>query len=462
MDMLSNSKNSWLELEKYKTVKRWITRVQSTGTGSEKTRISYLRCLGNYCKFTKNNPDELITKRHKNLESKDEVVKRKHEEMAMAFFNDLSSKRARKTAGLALTAVRSFYKANYTPLQIQHPKIWVTNVDKVPTLEEIKRMVDVSDNALQRALILFSAQSGQREGIIAALRYGMIRKELESGKSPICIQVYAELKNRRGEKVNKERQTYFFFIGKDGIEALNNYLQVRKSLQGDIEDTDFLFVTEKPRSGIYFGLNESAINIYVKRAAIKAGLLKKLWTGDGSRSEIHHHSLRKFWQTAMEQAGVAKTWYEFMMGHSLGQIDRAYSRPSIEQVRGAYKRGESYLSVSKTSKDMDTMKKNIMVEMLQNQASMMGINIIDIKIEKQKELGRELTLDDELEAYHQAFKRFTFGSINTIKNMNSNNNNNYESKIVSEEELVKMVEDGWELLKDLNGNKFLMRRLREH
>ena len=90
----------------------------------------------------------------------------------------------------------------------------------------------------------------------------------------------------------------------------------------------------------------------------------------------------------MEHAGIAKPWYEFMMGHTLGPLDRAYSRPTEEQLKEAYERAERYLSVSHISvPEIEQMKKEMLLEIIKREAAMFGIDPMKVKIEKE-EKGR--------------------------------------------------------------------------
>lgn len=171
-----------------------------------------------------------------------------------------------------------------------------------------------------------------RVGVLTALRYGMIKEDFEANKNLIHIHVPPELYNRYNKKVIKRRVSYDFFVGYDTIEALKAYLQTRRASGETITDESFLFVSERKEKGEIVPLDEDAINLYVKSSAVNAGLIPPLKKGSlyqQAHSPIHHHCLRKFYQTAMESAGIAKPWIDLMMGHKLGQLDRAYSKPGL-------------------------------------------------------------------------------------------------------------------------------------
>ena len=74
-----------------------------------------------------------------------------------------------------------------------------------------------------------------------------------------------------------------------------------------------------------------------------------------------------------------------------------------------------------------------------------------MKIEKEKELGKGLSIDEELELMTTEIKKVTIPQLN-------NNEKPYQSKIIGEAELVPYIEDGWEIVRELSSKRFLMKR----
>jgi integrase len=450
---------------KYSTVERWITSVLNDGTGSDSTKYQYLRLLRGFCEWVGKDPDKLIEERKRELKNKDESVRRRAEESLSRYFNELERVRgkSRNTCVMITTVIRSFYKANYVPLVMKTPRVWAQRSDKVPTLEEVKKMVDVSETPLQRALIIFSAQSGQRLGIIRALTYSMVKDSLEKSVPFLHIDVSAGLEDKSEVKVNKRRVEYSFFVGQDSIEALKAYLQSRKAAGDRIKDSSLLFVSEKKWIGKFVPLDAEAINNYVKRAAFKSGLMSPIEKGTKEKPgmyPIHHHCLRKFWQTAMEAAGVAKPWYEYMMGHKRPKLDRSYSHPTIDQMKEAYKKAEPYLSVSAVSRPAtDDIKKELLLSVMREQAKIFGIDPVRLRIERSKEIRREITPDEEVEAIRDGIIKLR---TEPMKLTNGGNNcNKYESKMISEEALAEHIEDGWDIVRELRDGRIAIKRLKE-
>jgi len=82
------------------------------------------------------------------------------------------------------------------------------------------------------------------------------------------------------------------------------------------------------------------------------------------------------------------------------------------------------------------------------QARLYGIDPMKVRIEK--EIGNELSLDEEQELLKNETKKITVPQNNDTKP--------YTSKIVTEEELPHYVGEGWDIAKELSNGRFLIRK----
>ncbi len=198
------------DMMNYESVNRWITQ-QIRRSASYLTRNNYLRILIRYCKWYGKDPDEIIDDRMEDLKSDDKRIQSRHEERLMKYFQELDEDVSRNTAITHFNSVKSFYMGNYAPLNIREPKRWTTFTDKVPTLCEFRKMVEVAESPMQKALLLFSAQSGQRGNIISSLRYGMLEDTIEGRTEvPATIHIPGGIENFKGKMINKNRKDYYF------------------------------------------------------------------------------------------------------------------------------------------------------------------------------------------------------------------------------------------------------------
>jgi site-specific recombinase XerD len=436
-----------LKTDSYPTVKRWLSKIVSRRTRSENTVKIYLWHLNKYCEWAGKTPDQLIEEHLKNQNSESESVKRKHEEMLTQYFAYLedTKKLARNTALVAHAVVRSFYKANYASLKVDTPESWSIRQDRVPKKAEIALMIEKAQSPLEEALIAFSAQSGQRVGIITALRYGMVKEALDS-TGPGRVHVPADLRDSKGKLVNKRRQTYDFFIGEDAKRLLINYLKRR----GELRDDDLVFVSSKRVNGRETALDDEAVNRLIRRAARNAGVF-----GAGVTKQMHHHVLRKFFQTAMEEAGVAWTWYEQMMGHVLPKTQKAYSKPSVEQLKQAYAKAERYLSIVEDKINVQK-EPDVRVLVWAENLRIMGLDPVKLRSEFVNKFGREPSVEEEIKLYMEQIEKMRSkqgGSEQTSKSERKS-----ERRVVDQDQIENLIEEGWEPIMQLANGRVVVRR----
>jgi integrase len=208
-----NKKNG---IDGYQEVQTWLRSV------SEKSRSLYLSSLRKFCGFSSKQPDELIRLRNKELKSDDHDNRTGLRDLILDFREYLEKEGyAPKTINSTDGAVRGFFTAvlgkgamisvkNYRNAQVRQKK------DLVPTLEELRRILDVS-NVEEKFRIIFLAQTGMRISDALALKIGDIQRELDLNHVPLAI-TYLPEKDREavGERIT--------FLASDGVETLKAYL----------------------------------------------------------------------------------------------------------------------------------------------------------------------------------------------------------------------------------------------
>lgn len=168
--------------------------------------------------------------------------------------------------------------------------------------------------------------------------------------------------------------------------------------------------------------------------------------------------LRAYFDTQMllaESHGKLPHPYRvFFMGHK-GDIEARYTTNKgrlpeelIEDMRRAFKESSEYLE---TTIRPDKDKREMLLDMWREQAKLYGIDPVKVKIEKAKELNKNLSLEEEGEMLKVEIKKMTMPQI-------VNNDKPYASKIIEEDELTIYVEDGWEILKELSNGKFVVKK----
>jgi hypothetical protein len=134
-----------------------------------------------------------------------------------------------------------------------------------------------------------------------------------------------------------------------------------------------------------------------------------------------------------------------------GIQDPYYDSSKTEELRTKY-------SAVKFFKTEATDK----LEMIKAFAQTLGINNIEVKIQKLKEKQSSL---GEMEALGKIMRQEL--GIKPLENKafkkrkeeeNGNNNRKYRSRIVNEKELLPLINDNWEIIKELKDGKIVVRR----
>ncbi len=406
----------------YESVKKWINILSSTRTGSKGTQRNYFMWLQQYVDFVKKDPDSLITERKAQLKSDDDSINRRHEDLAYAFYNYLRNERglSPNSASSMLGCIRSFYKANYVDLKMRTPQVWGIKESKIPTREELKHMVDAC-NIRDRALILVQAQSGLGTSDLIKLRYGHIREGFEAGKNPIRITLVRE----------KEKAHFSTFIGTDAIDALKVYLNYRRA--GTRRLAPEVLTDDSPLIATYDWKPITDINtVYalVVNAAKRAGL-----------KQVHPHALRKYFASALRNAGVNETIVEYMMGHRLPAVKRAYF--SDQELEDSYLRAEPYLSISS---DVVRTVDHVGVDILRTLSKSLGIDPEQIVSKARMQSAKELTPTEEA---------------NLLSKGLANLKNRCEEMVIGPDDLEPFMDEGWHYVDQLHDGKVIVRREKE-
>jgi hypothetical protein len=124
------------------------------------------------------------------------------------------------------------------------------------------------------------------------------------------------------------------------------------------------------------------------------------------------------------------------MGHK-GDIEARYSANKsvlppdmVEDVRKAYKECEPLLSTTTQPLEEPSIIKEAKIEALKKMAkSLLGIDLLDVKVAKERQIGRGLSKDEELQLYEEE-----------LRSLRGRKHN--PQRIVREEELEKYLAEG--------------------
>jgi hypothetical protein len=118
----------------------------------------------------------------------------------------------------------------------------------------------------------------------------------------------------------------------------------------------------------------------------------------------------------------------------------------IEDMRKCYKDCEPFLGTTASEVEQSDVVKEAKLEALKSIAkSLLGIDLLEVKVAKEKELGKELGFDESIELFENELKKLRDGKHNP-------------QRIISENELDPYLSEGWHFVSVLPSQKLLIKK----
>jgi hypothetical protein len=199
--------------------------------------------------------------------------------------------------------------------------------DRIPTIEEIQKLVEYPDRRI-KAIVCTMASSGIRIGAWDYLKWSHIRP-IDRNSEIIAAKmiVYAG-----------EDEEYFTYISPEAWRALKNWKDYRE-LSGEIIKDESWVMRDLWDTRVAQGrglvtcpkkLTSLGVKRLMERAIWAQGLRKKLEPGKKRHPYQANHSLRKWFKTRCEIAGMKPINIEKLMNHSIGISDSYYRATETE------------------------------------------------------------------------------------------------------------------------------------
>ena len=274
--------------------------------------------------------DEAINQRIKDVANPNRKIQRRFESLFKAFLAEEKKKNyAPLTLQTIFASVRSFFEAHYYPL-IMRKSDYPTgdsNGAKRATKEQIFKALNFTarNKPTTTALILTLKDSALRVSDMRLLKCDIILDNPDADVIPL---------QRITQKTKLLAKT---FIGEEAITALKAYLDrrrkgSRKVAPETITRNSPLFRTWT--TGKVKPMSRTNMSTLVRTAFLGVGIKK-----------VSAHSLRRYFQTTMEEANINVNWIDQMMGHELINCRGAYSKPTDEQLETAYRKAYNNLRI---------------------------------------------------------------------------------------------------------------------
>lgn len=328
-----------------------------------------------------------------------------------------------------LTRIRQYFAYNGIALDegVFRAKVTMPRVvgpdDRAPTIEELRKILSWG-KLRTKALILLLASSGMRIGESIRLKV----RDIDLSYKPVKVKLSPIVASKTGEG----RVTY---MTDEAAEYLKKYLGQRI---GDVNA--WVFTSEADQ---HKHMSDDRAWKTIIDCIEKAGIGKDEESTIHGRRKIHPHSLRKFFFSRVVGV-IGETAAHALMGH--GTYLKTYYKRSEEERAKDYLKCATYLNVLGESQDVRRVKDEAKLEAIRVFAEALGVEPMRVRIEKQKQLGREPNVDEEIQAIQ-----------NEIKKLRSNPNND-PKMIVGEGELEHCIDDGWDVQTVLPSGKILIKK----
>jgi integrase len=291
------------------------------------TRERYLRDLARFREWLRKEPKILLL--HARRRGPENVNR-----ALTDYYNYLveDEGKAPTSANQYVTRLRSYFTANgqylgrfrrKTDVQATYERTKASYLSP----EDVSNMIKSRKNARDKFVIAFLAQTGQRIGILTAMKRKMMKEKIIHGHG--IVRVPSTFPNRRGQNVNTLRREYTFIVGRDTMELL------------PLLDLDKRSWDKEGRLRV----SPRQMGRIVDKAAQVIGIQDKARTKIGqSWSDVHPNTFRKYWKKCMLDAKADTRAVLHMMGANLPSILRGWE-PTDKELLEAYEKAESKLSL---------------------------------------------------------------------------------------------------------------------
>lgn len=333
------------ELTKDPVVNEWLMTLNA----KKHTERNYLLALQIFTDWAGKTPNELLVE----AESESTLLMRQRhiKSYLIGFRQHLQETRAATTVKGYMTGVKSFYQLYDIELPtMPRPKYKTLTLEKnnrIPTKDELQEVLKICD-PLERAILLVGASSGLSAQELINLKVEDVKYDSDfvttlelrrtktgnsfctflSPEATIAVLDYLEFRNREG----KTRRCIQHV--KQNILSEKDHLFIKRHVAKTFSDTQ----DDKERA---LDL-EALVKIY-RNISTKA----KKNTPVGTWNFIRSHNIRKFYNSALYNAGADSFFIEYTMGHALDETRAAYFRAAPEKLKEIYKKYIPYLSIQK-------------------------------------------------------------------------------------------------------------------
>jgi len=303
----------------------------------------------------------------KDFDSVVKIEKSELQKMVETYVIYLKKNISPNSIGAQVNPIKTFLEANdidlnWRKIKRLFPALVKRSGSSAYSTDDVKRMLDVTSQLRNKAVIHFLASSGVRIGAISDLKIKHIR-DMPLGCKMITVY-------------EGSIEEYHTFLTPEASSCLDDYFNQRRKNNEILTDESPLFrkryqiASTKARP-----ITKSAIQAIITRALTNSSLRGQ--KKNNRYSEQLAHGFRKRFNTLLKLNNqVNDNAIEKMMGHSNG-LDGTYFQGTVEQLFEEFSKGISDLTIS----DSERLKiKNEKLEMENKESENQSTKIKDLEL----------------------------------------------------------------------------------
>ncbi len=456
------AKKHAMKLLKNEDVRRWYENMYRSSKLNAYVRI---RRLNLFCDRVGTTPEKLVEVGRKNPMDAENIL-----------LDHVTWMEGQKYAPgyiiSVITAIKAWLVYNHVEIK---RKIRVTNADipvtirdeKVPDHDQLRQILN-SSTPRCRAIISMIAFAGIRPQVMGlADRSDGLRladlpdlkidgENVSMSRTPAMVVVKQEL--------SKTRNKYITFLTEEGCEYVLGYLQQRIS-RGEVlkPDSALIAVNFGRRLMGWRKLNPQSGQFLVTNA-ISSSIRGVIWPV----IKMRPYALRAYFDTQLllaESHGCMPHAYrQFFMGHK-GDMESKYTTNKgrlpdqmIDDMRRSFAQSQIFLA-TRTDENSEHNKKEMLLGMWRQQAGMYGLDPDAMLQGAGSGAGSDGSPREPAVPDGAGLPEGSEGDDPAGVGPGTEGRSAYETRIArGEEELLAAAAKGWDLVKDMSGDRFLIRR----
>lgn len=437
-------------LKDYESVRNWLGRLRPSSARTYLFQFNrfYKWMRENDVELGKLSPDELVVLQSEAINSERFRVLDVLQRYVLEAHATLNYKKK------MYNGVRSFFLHNRA--ELPRDKSFNLRGDKPKTqgtltAEEIKRIV-LASKPVYQAVILSMFQGGMGEDEFTYWNeHGLEKLKEDLRGDPEMIRI--DLPGRKGKKFEKP---YYTFIGHDAIRAIRNWLKRRPDKKKTYHPNDKnkkrknkRIIREEPTTAIFTNqyqdaISQHALQIYWTRVGRRIGVItpKTRGGGKGHQTGKNPHEFRDVFRSQWEKSPAKASVAEFCMGHVVDQLEYNKAHRDEGWVRREYEKAQPLLQIMSSTVPFNLIDADEVTK-LRKKVARLESERIDVKRMVEEELAEVYA---EIERLKETDKILTVVSETKHK------------VVESEDEMIQLLDDGWTLVQQLNGDKYLLKK----